>query len=176
MDYVRLKIEDEKRLDAERALDLGVAIPRPQEMWERHEEVMRLIATGHSVGQVAQKTGMTAATINKIRRSPLFQERLACFKGKRDADTHDIMDEIRSLQPIALNVLKTMVEDMDSCKEEFSVTERLRTVQYINGINGIVPPKDVRVQTASRDLTKEALAKVRERCLSLGIPVEDDLE
>ena len=47
-----------------------------QEVWQQHQEIIRLIVLGHDDEVIAEKIGYTLQTINSIRNSPIVRERI----------------------------------------------------------------------------------------------------
>lgn len=81
-----------------------------KDLWNLSHEILRLSVLGFKGKQVADYLGCTPQTVSNTINSDLGRAKLKTMRGARDADTLDVMQEIKKLEPLALetytNILK----------------------------------------------------------------------
>jgi len=82
---------------------------RVGKIWERHDEIARMVLLGRKNTEIAREVGCSAATVGNVRNSPVVQDKLAIMRGARDAYTIDIAKDIQEFAPKALDLLKNIV-------------------------------------------------------------------
>ncbi len=80
------------------------------EMWDIHHEIARMLLIGWKNVDIAKKLDVSAVMVSAVRNSPVVQEKLALMHKSRDADAIDVAKEIKDFAPVALNLLKDIVE------------------------------------------------------------------
>jgi len=125
----------EKYFDGERGRDLRMALPgmrrtfEVSKMWEVHHEISRLIFLGFKNEEIAERLGITTATVSYTRNSKIVQDKLKLMKGARDAETIDLSKEIRNKAPIALKLLEDIMNGEGVVGENASPPLKAKTAE-----------------------------------------------
>ncbi len=77
---------------------------------EMNHQILRLASLGLNNITIAKTLGITSATVCNTVNSRLGQQKLVVMRGAADAETIDIMKEIREMAPKALKVLEELLE------------------------------------------------------------------
>ncbi len=81
-----------------------------QKLQSQHREMLRLLAAGYKVIEVARHLGVCITSVYKIRRSTLGSEKLAELQDSRDHSVADITEALRELAPSAISVLDACLQ------------------------------------------------------------------
>lgn len=78
-------------------------------LWSNHEQMLRMVALGHSNEYIAEVTGVTPQTVSNVRNSPVAKPTLERFRGQLDSEAVDIGARIQEFAPKALEVLEGII-------------------------------------------------------------------
>lgn len=140
----------------------------PEDMWERHRQIARLILLGYTNNQIADEIGMDRPAVCKLRNSPVIQKHLATMEARADDEAIDIRTEITNYLPKCLETIQGVIEDPEA-------SDRLRVDASFKmlGLGGYVPPKNINMKSVSAHLSGEDIAKIRQRAMEVGIVEEE---
>ena len=158
-DWIKYKDEDGRRLDPIEALEQNISFPEPETLKETHQEIARYYVMGLSSKAIALKMQMSKTHVDKIIRSPKFQERVSYLQGELNKEAYDVHKAIAKLVPKAVEIIENMLDSTSDMR----ALEKLELVKYTLGINNIVPPKDVRIAMDTRTLTVAQVESIRDR-------------
>ena len=79
-------------------------------LWEHSHRILRLAAMGLDGETIAAMVGVGTATVSNTINSRLGQRKLLMLRDAADAETIDIMTEIKKLAPKALKVLEELLD------------------------------------------------------------------
>jgi len=80
-------------------------------LWDRHYEILRLVAAGMSYSDVAARLNITTQTVGNTVNSPLGRIKIAKMREGRDVAVGEIRARIIKLLPRAVAVLASDLED-----------------------------------------------------------------
>lgn len=141
---------------------------RVGKIWERHDEIARMILLGMKNTEIAEKVGCTAATVGNVRNSPVVQEKLSIMGGARDAYTVDIARDIQEFAPKALALLKDIVLGK-GVGASASPALRAREANSFMDRAGFGAVR--KEQHVHAHLTAEEIDAIKERALGANSPV-----
>ena len=75
-------------------------------VWERHQEIARLIVSGFSNKAIAEQLNITPQTVSYTRNSHLVQEIMEDLGEARDEEVKSISLRIREMAPKALDLIE----------------------------------------------------------------------
>jgi len=78
---------------------------------ERHHALARSLASGMSEAEAAALTGYDLSRVSNLKRSPAFQELLALYRDRRDAEFAEMHAMLAGLSKDAALELRTRLED-----------------------------------------------------------------
>ena len=140
-------------------------------VWEHHQQMLRLLALGHSNNAVAEATGVTPQTISNLRNSPVAQPRLEHFRKELDREAIDIGAKITEFAPVALRLL----EDVITGAIEAPISIRAKYASAHLGRAGYAEIRKVAAITSH--LTRDDIEAIKMRALDAaseaGLVVED---
>ena len=135
-----------------------------------HHEICRLLALGWRSFQIQEHLGVSSPTVQKVKNSPIGRTLIQSLRRGRDNQTVDIVDGIRKLEPIALNVLEeAMVEEGVPWSTKANVA-----LKVISEIGGHAAPK--KVQVAHAILTPDMIEQLKKDADAAGIKVYESKE
>jgi len=79
-------------------------------LWEHSHRILRLAAMGLDGETIAAMVGVGTATVSNTINSRLGQRKLLMLRDAADAETIDIMTEVKKLAPKALKVLEELLD------------------------------------------------------------------
>jgi len=79
-------------------------------MWDIHHEISRLILLGLKNTEIAQRLGVSDAMVSYTRNSQVVKDKIEIMQGARDAETLDVMAEIKKKLPAVLKLLSDVVD------------------------------------------------------------------
>jgi hypothetical protein len=79
-------------------------------MWDIHHEITRLVLLGLKNTEIAQRLGVSEATVSYTRNSQVVKDKMEIMQGARDAETLDVMAEIKKKLPAVLKLLGDVVD------------------------------------------------------------------
>lgn len=135
------------------------------ELWDRHHQILRLLALGMSVKQIAEHLGCTTATVGNVKHSEVGKYQLGLLQSAADKQTVDIMEDIRRLAPIAVAKLEEILTDPNSDK------------RLVAGVShdildraGHAAPKVITGQFTHAHLSKQDIEELKARARSITAP------
>ena len=142
-------------------------------MWDKHQEIKRLLLTGHTNVEIADMVGCTPQTVSNVKNSPIVQEELSIMRAARDAESIDVATEIRNLAPIAIGMVKEVINGQDIDGEKPNLPMRLRTAEKLldrAGYGGV--QRSIGVHAV---FTKEDLDQIKQRAFASGTVVDAEV-
>lgn len=123
-----------------------------KEIWDTHQEIIRLIVLGYGNVEIADMVGYTPQTVSNIRNSPVVRERIEELQSAVAHRTVDIAARVRAFEPVALEHLEQIILGRVQ-----GVSEALRaktcenylsrgghgTVQKIAAVSGTLTREDI---------------------------------
>ena len=126
-------------------------------IWDLHHEIMRLAVLGWKGTEIAQQLGCTPATVSNTLGSELVKRQLEVMRGARDADTIDILAEIKRMAPGALKRIESIIEstasDRNSLVAAIDIMDRA----------GYAAPKVIEGRFTNVHLTVEEIEDIKHR-------------
>lgn len=102
MDATDDKYQHDRRFVPKRVYEI-------KSLWQNHEQMLRLVALGHSNEHIAQVCGVTPQTISNVRNSPVAKGKLAQLRESLDQEAIDIGARITEFAPTALKLLEEVI-------------------------------------------------------------------
>ena len=171
-------IPQEKYYEENRGQDLRRSGERNHwvvsEMWDLHHEIARRISLGQKNVEIAKALGCTPQTVSNVRNSPVVQEHISILQGARDADTIDLAREIKEIAPVALQLLKNVINGE---KEGVNASIALRAREANNMLArvGHGVPHKVQAEVANWHLTSKDIQDIKQRALANGDVVDAEV-
>lgn len=141
-------------------------------LWQNHDQMLRLVALGHSNEDIAVTCGVTPQTVSNVRNSPIAKGRLANMRNALDQEAIDIGARIQEFAPTALAVL----EDVIAGKIEAPIAVRAKYASAHLGRAGFGEVH--KVASINTHLSRADIEAIKERALSAavdaGLIVSDD--
>ena len=135
-----------------------------KKIWQSHEEIIRRLMLGQKATHIAKELGVSSAMVGYVRNSPVVQDKLLLMGAARDANTVDLAKEIREKAPIALELLKKIVEG------EIDAPISLRAKEANNWMDraGFSPVRNVQAQVNVSHFTKQDIDDIKRRAVENG--------
>jgi len=135
-----------------------------KKIWESHAEIIRRLMLGQKGTHIAKELGVSSAMVGYVRNSPVVQDKLLLMGAARDANTVDLAKEIREKAPIALELLKKIVEG------EIDAPISLRAKEANNWMDraGFSPVRNVQAQVNVSHFTKQDIDDIKRRAVENG--------
>lgn len=130
------------------------------EMWELHHEIVRRIVIGQTNRDIARSLGVSEPMVSYTRNSKVCQDKIKEMRAVRDADTIDLMEDIRMKAPKALGLLEDIIDDHG---ESFPMGLAAKTAE--NWLDRAGYPAVRRVEAAVVHLTPEEIKKIKEEAM-----------
>ena len=171
-------IPQEKYYEENRGQDLRRSGERNHwvvsEMWDLHHEIARRISLGQKNVEIAKALGCTPQTVSNVRNSLVVQEHISILQGARDADTIDLAREIKEIAPVALQLLKNVINGE---KEGVNASIALRAREANNMLArvGHGVPHKVQAEVANWHLTSKDIQDIKQRALVNGDVVDAEV-
>jgi hypothetical protein len=161
--------------DKRRIEEGGERFYEVKQIWDQHQEIIRLIVLGYGNIEIGEMTGYSPQTVSNIRNSPVVRERIAELQGALDKRVIDINARVREFEPVALEYLERIIRG-----EVEGVAPALRaktaenylsrgghgTMQKIASISG----------TLTRDDIEDLKRKAKEAAMDHGAIVMEKVE
>jgi len=151
---------DGRRVDSDERKTFTV-----ENVWDSHQEIMRLAVTGMKQVDIAEQLGVTEAMVSYTLNSPVVKRQLSIMRAARDVDAIDVAKRIQEIAPKALEVLEELLEEGNQAIKFRSATDILDRA-------GHAAVKTVRTQNLSVHLTREDLDEVKQRAREIGLCVD----
>lgn len=82
-----------------------------QKMREIHHEIVRQVILNKSDTEISQNLGVSKVMVRYTRESPIVADKIAVIRGSLDAESIDLVKEVRDLAPVALAILEEFLLD-----------------------------------------------------------------
>ncbi len=143
-----------------------------KQLWDSHQEILRLLVLGKNNQQVAEELGITPQTVSNVRNSPLAREHLQTLQNGRDAETTQIHKRVQEFAPVALQLLEEIIRGEH---EDASIGLRAREANNALGRAGMGPIQ--KIASLSTTLSRDDIEAIKERARSAareqGVMVAD---
>ena len=139
-------------------------------MWDKHHEIKRLLLIGHTNVEIAEMVGCTPQTVSNVKNSEIVQEELSIMRAARDAESIDVATEIRNLAPVAIGMVKEVINGQTIDGEKPNLPMRLRTAEKLldrAGYGGV--QRSVGVHAV---FTKDDLDEIKQRAFASGTVID----
>ena len=144
-------------------------------VWERHQEIARLIVSGFSNKAIAEQLNITPQTVSYTRNSHLVQEIMEDLGEARDEEVKSISLRIREMAPKALDLIEgSLGGSIDGA--DVPLMQRLKDAHSILDRDGYKPITRVDSQHTSLTLTGEDIVKIKERAAELALQSKNLVE
>lgn len=141
-------------------------------LWTQHEQMLRMVALGHSNVDIADALGCSAQQVSNVRNSPVSQLKLAELRQQLDAEAIDIGARIQEFAPTALAVL----EDVIAGRTEASIAIRAKYASAHLGRAGFGEVK--KVASINTHLSRDDIELIKARAIDsardAGLIVSDE--
>ena len=81
-----------------------------KELRTNHRTIIQMKFSGFTNNEIAEKTGMTPATVSQIIRSPLGEAYLNCLQDRAKEDILDVRKKLVSLNKDALKTFERLID------------------------------------------------------------------
>lgn len=132
------------------------------EMWDLHHEIARRLVLGQKNTEIARDLGIHKQTVSNVRNSPVVQEQMALLNGARNAETMDLAQEIAEIAPVALQLLKEIVEG-EGQGTNAPLSLRAREANNMLARVGHGVPQRVQSESVNVFLTSKDIAEIKQR-------------
>lgn len=135
---------------ADRAVDIT-------KMRDNHHRIAQYAALGWTNEEIAAQLEMNPSYISQLRNhNPLIKKKVDELRTRGDNEVVDIKQELNDLLPEAVATFREILAN----PEAYHGSLRFATAKHICGINGIVPPKNVKVLTVSTAMSPDRLEEL----------------
>lgn len=138
-----------------------------ENIWNSHQEIMRLAVTGMKQADIARELGVSEVMVSYTLNSPVVKRQMMVMQAARDVDAVDVAKRIQEVAPKALDVLEELLETGND-------TIRLRTATDLLDRAGHAAVKTFRTQSLSVHLDKEDLDEIKQRAREIGLCIDVD--
>jgi len=147
----------------------------PKRLWQSHHEIINLALVGMRQIDIAERLGVTQATVSNVLNSTIGREKLMQGRIVRDAKTFDAAKEISELAQKSLETYKTILDSEGEQAAPLGLKfQASKTI--LNDLSGLAAPKRVDSRTLNAYLTSDDLERIKERgrkaAEELGIVIE----
>jgi Bacterial regulatory proteins, luxR family len=140
-------------------------------LWQNHEQMLRMVALGHSNADIAEACGVTSQTVSNVRNSPIAKTKLSTLREALDSEAIDIGARINEFAPVALKLL----EEVISGEVEAPIAIRAKYASVHLGRAGFGEVK--KIASVNTHLTRDDIEAIKLRALAsaseAGLIVED---
>ena len=144
-------------------------------IWERHHQIIRLIAQGLRNKDIAEHLGITKETVSNVRNSPIVRKRIQFLQSVMYKEVVDVQRRIVDIAPEAQAVLENLMHS-----GETSPLLRATIADKMLDRAGFVAPQRRQVEIVHGYFTKEYLedlkGKAKEVGREVGMVVEVEAE
>ncbi len=128
-----------------------------KELRSQHRNIIQMSFSGFKNNEIAEKTGMSPATISQILRSPLGQAYLNGLIDRAQENTLDVRKKLISLNKDALSTLERILDPQ--VKAPFNV--QLTAAKDVLDRNGYKPSDKFEIDVFSHKTDDEIEAEIR---------------
>ena len=140
------------------------------ELWDRHHQILRLLALGHTEKQIAEELGCTTATVGNVKHGELGKRQLSILRSAADVATMDITEEIKRLAPVALMRIEEVLTSKTA--DEKIVFGAAKDILDRAGYGA---PKIIQGQFTHAHLTKDEIEELKERARAIVAPSDGEV-
>jgi len=141
-------------------------------LWDQHHEILRRVAVGQRMADVARDLGISSQTVSNTVNSVLGRRKLAILRAEMDADTIDLRMRIKEL---ASEAVETIAGIMRS--EGTAPAVRLRSAVDILDREGTTSKKvEGHVRHDHLHLTGEQISLIKQRAESSELVANGEVE
>lgn len=141
-------------------------------LWQQHDQMLRMLALGHSNVDIAEALGCSAQQVSNVRNSPVSKTKLQELRKALDAEAIDIGARITEFAPRALEVL----EDIIAGRTEATIAIRAKYASAHLGRAGFGEVK--KVASINTHLTRDDIDAIKQRAVhaaqDAGLICEDE--
>lgn len=123
----------------------------------------QMSALGFKNVEIADALGLTPASVNMNKRSPVTKAMISHLQGNMVQESETVNKKIQNLLPKCVEIFEDLLND-----EELHPSLKLKTASHVMSVGGYGPSKNLNVQT-SQGLTDEQLDRVLERARQLNM-------
>ena len=135
-------------------------------IWERHQEILRLIVLGMSNKDIASQLKVTPTTVSYTRNSHLGQEIMGEMGDARDEEVKSIATRITDMLPKALNLYEGSLEGrVDG--EKVPLSQRMKDAKEMLYMGGFKPVSKIDSIHTEHHFTGDDIIKIKERAKQL---------
>lgn len=136
-----------------------------ENIWDRHQEIMRLAITGMKQCDIARELGVTEVMVSYTLNSPVVQRQMNVMRAARDLDAVDVAKRIQEIAPKALRKLEALI---DTANDNISS----RVAMDILDRAGHAAVKTLRTESLSVHLNREDLDEIKQRAKEIGLCID----
>ena len=125
------------------------------EIRDQHHEIIRRLILGQNCRFIADQIGVSSATVNNVKNSPVVQERMGILNAKRDQQTLDVASHIDRIAPKSIQLLEEIITGTGA---------------------GTEAPISLRARTAENNLDRAGYGAVKKFQGAVGHFTGDDIE
>lgn len=138
-----------------------------ENIWDSHQEVMRLAVTGMKQSDIAKELGVTEAMVSYTLNSPVVKRQMSIMRSARDVDAVDVAKRIQEIAPKAIDTLEELLLEGND-------TIKLRAATDILDRAGHAAVKTLRTESLAIHLNKDDLDEIKRRAREIGLCVDID--
>ena len=145
---------------------------------EKHHEVLRLLTLGKKDVWIAERLGITTATVQNLKHGTLGGTKLSVLQGERDSDVFDVIQEAKQHFRTALETLTEINAKNDDGTLRYKASDARAAAMDILGLGGVAPVKrlEVKKQTALGVFSAEDLQEFKAAHMkSCNLPSEEEV-
>lgn len=128
-------------------------------LWTQHEQMLRMVALGHSNVDIADALGCSAQQVSNVRNSPVSKLKLDDLRQQLDAEAIDIGARIQEFAPTALAVL----EDVIAGRTEASIAIRAKYASAHLGRAGFGEVR--KIASINTHLSRDDIEAIKDRAI-----------
>ena len=140
----------------------------PQQMWDRYQEIARLIFLGKKNVEIANDVGVTPECVSYIRNSELVQQKLSSLHQRADDEVVSVAPRVKELAPKALDVLEEVIGGKVG-GQVVPINIQASTAKDLLDRAGFAAPKEVRNLNLHGHFTSEDIERFKERAAKSAI-------
>ncbi len=152
------------------ATERGVEAAPLKRLGERHHALAKLLAQGTPPGEAAIVTGLSGSRVSILKADPAFQELVAFYKQKVDAE---YLDMHATLAGLSLDAAQTLRDRIDEDPDAISVGQLIEVVKLGADRTGFGPKstQDVNVHVGLAEKMQAARERAEARRQALDVEV-----
>ncbi len=152
----------DKPLPEDRPLLMDNGLPELKKLRDIHYEIIRRASLGYKMTEISKELNIAYITVWKTLQTPLAKERLEIIRGARDASAGEVMNQFKSLSPIALEVYKEAILDGN-----ISMKDRIKAAgEVLDRAGHTAVQKNLHLHG---ELTQDDIDNIKQRAASQGI-------